>query len=59
MLGFLVGSRTYICAAVIGAAEAAKYMGYISPAEANVIETLAGAGGLAAIRAAIGKIVSK
>jgi len=56
MLAFLVGKKTYLCAAVIGVAEAAKYMGYISGAEAGMIETLAGAGGLAALRAAVTRL---
>ena len=47
--------KTYICAAVIGLANAAHYLGYIDADLLKMIIGLFGAGGLAALRAGVKK----
>ena len=51
----LSGYKTYLSALVIGGVAAAKALGYLDEASANMILSLAAAAGLAALRAAVGK----
>lgn len=52
-MNFLTGYRSYIAAAIIGIATGLKYAGVIDEATYQMIVGLAGAGGLAALRAAV------
>lgn len=51
----MAGYKTYICAAILGVAIFAKAVGWIDEATYQVIFGLAGAGGLAALRAGVTK----
>ena len=52
-MNWLNGKRTYIVAAGIGIVSGLKAAGIIDPATADVLLTLLGGAGLAAVRAAV------
>lgn len=52
----LSGYKTYIIAAALGALAGARYLGYVSAEQAQIIEALLLGGGLAALRAGVAKI---
>ncbi|MCP4651072.1 MAG: hypothetical protein GY853_13475 [PVC group bacterium] len=51
----LEGKKTYVVAILIGLANAAHFMGYITPEQLTLILGLLGAGGLASLRDGVKK----
>ena len=49
------GYKTYLCALGIGLATAAKTLGYLDEETYQTVVGMLGAGGLAALRAGVGK----
>ncbi len=53
VLTIVDGKKTYLCAAIIGIAAVARYLGYVSDGTYELIVGLFGAGGAMALRQAV------
>ena len=59
MLDFLQGKKTYVCAVAAGIALILFYAGIINKTVLQLALSLAGVGGVAAIRSALQKLIDK
>ena len=59
MLTSLQGYKTYLCAAGVALATAAHYLGYVTDTTYQMLLAILGAGGVAAIHAAVSRAVKR